>query len=625
MRNFAKSLLLLAVVTAMSACAGADDPSESLSGDLDQLTAELGAECVTKEEAGKCLSLSNWNEAAAKQCAALGMELTAFKATAECGSGRASAVIYTCCPPNPDPCETITRTTKLCQSEATWLATATKTCESKGMILSDFAVSGSCGKGRWNTATFRCCPDTSVCCATAAGPQILPASKCPSGAALPPQMCKSPEVCCKLQDGSLVTLTADQCKLKGGAAAPLDLCKQEVCCKTSAGPQITTADQCPASQVVSMDLCKPVEEVCCKINGGYFLTPSTQCPTGQTVPMDLCKPVEEVCCKINGGYFLTPSTQCPTGQTVPMDLCKPVDEVCCKIDGGYFLTPSTQCPAGQTVPMDLCKPVEEICCLLPDGTVLVLSADACKQKGGVQTSMSACDPTVYVCCETAAGYQVVPSTQCPNAQVPMDYCKPKEVCCKINGGYFVTPATQCPAGQAVSMDLCQYTPCDKAIFGQCKGFDYTAQCDPKGYDCGPLGILGDLNCDGVYEVCLACPPGTHPVDSNGDGCEDLCDCCPAIKCPAGTVATDTDGDGCPDTCVSVLCDKAIFGQCKGFDYTAQCDPSGFDCTSFAILGDTNCDGKYDVCIECPAGTVPMDLDGDGCEEVCNCPADPNTK
>lgn len=72
-------------------------------------------------------------------------------------------------------------------------------------------------------------------------------------------------------------------------------------------------------------------------------------------------------------------------------------------------------------------------------------------------------------------------------------------------------------------------------------FDYTAQCDPKGYDCGAGAILADLDCDGLYEVWLICPDGTHAVDFDGDGCEEACDCCPQLPgpdaCPIPVQAT----------------------------------------------------------------------------------------
>ena len=193
------------------------------------------------------------------------------------------------------------------------------------------------------------------------------------------------------------------------------------------------------------------------------------------------------------------------------------------------------------------------------------------------------------------------------------------------------PAIKCPVdtkpvdtdGDGCA-DTCKPIGCDLAISGQCEGFDYTKQCDLNALDCGNNAILADSDCDGQYDVCQLCPAGTHPVDSNGDGCEDMCDCCPAIKCPVDTKPVDTDGDGCADTCKPLPCDDALFGQCEDHDYTAQCNPLGFDCGSNAILGDKDCDGKYDVCQLCPPGTAPVDSNGDGCEDMCDCtsPVDP---
>src|SRR5439155_1718355 len=129
--------------------------------------------------------------------------------------------------------------------------------------------------------------------------------------------------------------------------------------------------------------------------------------------------------------------------------------------------------------------------------------------------------------------------------------------------------------------------CPNGVVGQCKAFDYSSQCNADALDCGPHAILGDTNCDGAYDLCLACPAGTHPVDYDGDGGAELCDC---------------------------PCGDAVYGQCKGHDYAGQCG-KGMDCGPNSILADTNCDGKYDVCLLCPFGTVPADYDGDGCAEV----------
>lgn len=70
---------------------------------------------------------------------------------------------------------------------------------------------------------------------------------------------------------------------------------------------------------------------------------------------------------------------------------------------------------------------------------------------------------------------------------------------------------------------------------------------------------------------------------------------------------------CPKGTYRVECPDEITGQVPGFDYSN--DPFvrvGYDCGGpWAILGDSNGDGLYDVCLLCPEGTEAADLDGDG--------------
>jgi hypothetical protein len=138
-----------------------------------------------------------------------------------------------------------------------------------------------------------------------------------------------------------------------------------------------------------------------------------------------------------------------------------------------------------------------------------------------------------VCCKLKDGVQIVAATDCPKGHVvSWKLCvKPApEVCCKLLAGYTLVPANQCLKSQQVPLKYCDTTDpveiCDDGIYGQCQeeDFDYTKQCNPKGWDCAPFGILADTNCDGKYDVCKECPTGTAPVDTNGDGCEDVCDC-----------------------------------------------------------------------------------------------------
>jgi hypothetical protein len=87
----------------------------------------------------------------------------------------------------------------------------------------------------------------------------------------------------------------------------------------------------------------------------------------------------------------------------------------------------------------------------------------------------------------------------------------------------------CPIGQreydADADDCADGCICDAALIGTCPNCPVTSgPCNPAGLDCGSGAILRDSDCDCVYDQCTPCPVGTHPRDTNGDGCEDVCDC-----------------------------------------------------------------------------------------------------
>lgn len=119
---------------------------------------------------------------------------------------------------------------------------------------------------------------------------------------------------------------------------------------------------------------------------------------------------------------------------------------------------------------------------------------------------------------------------------------------------------------------------------------------------------------------LICLPGSQPVDTDGDGCQDVCESyCPVVDCPTGTHAVDTDADSCDDICkpddggaclsdagcgVGELCAvietngccmpnelcEFAFPQCSG-----QCvpeNPPQFDCSTNA-----DCDGSMFCALE----------------------------
>jgi hypothetical protein len=231
-----------------------------------------------------------------------------------------------------------------------------------------------------------------------------------------------------------------------------------------------------------------------------------------------------------------------------------------------------------------------------------------------------CDGQLDVCLLCPSGTHAV-DTNGDGCQDACDCCDP--IKCPVGTEPVDTDGDGCP-------DTCKPTLCDEGISGWCSGWGYEPgylkQCLAWGGGCGPNAIFADKDCDGQLDVCLLCPAGTHAVDTNGDGCQDACDCCPLILCPIGTEPVDTNGDGCADTCKKKLCDAGISGWCEqsapAANYLQQCLALGGSCTSFAIFADDNCDGQLNVCMICPPGTVPTDTNGDGCEDACDCPAKP---
>jgi hypothetical protein len=104
---------------------------------------------------------------------------------------------------------------------------------------------------------------------------------------------------------------------------------------------------------------------------------------------------------------------------------------------------------------------------------------------------------------------------------------------------------------------------------------------------------GEQGCRACPTIKLACPPGHHKADADGDGCFDSCErdengpVCPAIMidCAPGTGPVDTNGDGCIDSC------KAVVPPAP-----PACPAVMFDCAQGFGPADTNGDGCIDACV-----------------------------
>lgn len=116
--------------------------------------------------------------------------------------------------------------------------------------------------------------------------------------------------------------------------------------------------------------------------------------------------------------------------------------------------------------------------------------------------------------------------------------------CKCDGKDLALP---CPIGQKeydVDGDGCMESCiCDKALLGECPSCPGTSgTCNPTGLDCIGLGVLSDSDCDCDYDLCVACPFGTYPRDTDGDGCEDLCDCYKPVVISLGSTGVFWQAD-----------------------------------------------------------------------------------
>ncbi len=163
--------------------------------------------------------------------------------------------------------------------------------------------------------------------------------------------------------------------------------------------------------------------------------------------------------------------------------------------------------------------------------------------------------------------------------------------------------------------------------------------------------------DGLCCTPVVCPVGGTPVDTDGDGCADVCKggcttevlcppgskpvhdaagcivgcvcpddtsadpalgCCKPLICPQGHDGVDTDFDGCPDTCegciVEILCPadtKPVYDSAGECVIACVC-PDG---QALGATGKCECE----TAIKCAAGTQAVDTDEDGCADTCKVP------
>ena len=265
-----------------------------------------------------------------------------------------------------------------------------------------------------------------------------------------------------------------------------------------------------------------------------------------------------------------------------------------------------------------------------DGKYCDKGAGNCDGKGKCTAKPELC-PLVYkpVCACDGSTYSN--SCAAASAGVSVHYqgeCKPQVVFCKsddqCSDGEFCKFETGTCGGEGictVKPDICFdiWAPvcgCNASTFGN---------------DCEAAAAGVSVSYDGECKCPqILCPLGWSPVDTDGDGCDDKCvkECNVQILCAVGFVPVDTDGDGCNDAC-KVPCKSACTCyDVLGKDFPEPCAALCPTCDNFWACDEGFCEAscgpvppEISKCLECDPitcddGTLPVDSDGDGCNDTC---------
>lgn len=466
------------------------------------------------------------------------------------------------------------------------------------------------------------CPDGEVC-PKACGPKVSGCVPCDP----------APATLCACTGETL----ASECEVAAAGTSVLhggscELC-QKLDCPHGGAPKDTTGDGCDDACVCDTAAACVDGAVCtaASCDGPTICAPCVQ----ETGPMCGCDATtyENACAAHSSGTPIahagvcscTEAGQCGPGQYCELDGCggegkcvscdlEPLPvcgcdqashaDACAAKEAGALVASSGTCP-GECKVLD-CAPGfvardtlddDDLC---PD-TCLPVCEGVCECYAVVAPD-GACDAGQrHWSCELGACYPM-----CSDALPEAVLGCPGPAVCDVDAQCGPLAFCKYPLGECGGLGKCDVKPATDACASPVDQPQLQAVCGCAGntYDseCAALAAGESIADVGICCVPAVCEPGSKPGDLEGNGCLDDCLLCPKLECPDNAVSVDSDFDGCDDVC------------------ELQCPPQPV-CAPPKIAADTSLDGCVDACVcpqlvTCPGGFEPSDSDLDGCDDIC---------